>query len=185
MVYWAGLKMRKHILIFLIIILLVALYFWVDFGAGTSSLNFLSMPEGFKISLAVEGLESPRVILFDSNGRMLVSETKAGRVSILEDKNQDGNFESKVVLIENLKSPHGLDFYENPQTETTYLYIAETHQVARYPYDVNTGRLISVTGQNIAFLPEDGKHFTRTIAFGSNFRKTSKRKRLCFFIRKF
>src|SRR3989344_3821373 len=43
-------------------------------------LGFLSVPDGFRISVAVRGLTNPRVILFDSKGRILVSETKAGRV---------------------------------------------------------------------------------------------------------
>ncbi|MDP3763505.1 MAG: PQQ-dependent sugar dehydrogenase, partial [bacterium] len=102
--------------------------------------------------------------------RLLVSETKAGRVSILEDANKDGIFENKHALIENLKSPHGLAFYKDPKTGITYLYIAETHQVTRYSYDINTGKLTSTIGQNITSLPADGGHFTRTIAFGPNFR---------------
>lgn len=134
----------------------------------SNGLGFLNLAEGFKISVAAKDLTSPRVILFDTQGRMLVSETKAGRVSILEDKDQDGQFEEKRTLIANLRLPHGLAFYAlgNP----TYLYVAETHQVARYPYDENTGRLTSEVGENIATLPPEGQHFTRTIAFGPNWR---------------
>jgi len=175
--------------------------FWSDFGLvkkfigykiptltkqptadSGSDLSFLSLPEGFKISVVAEGLDNPRVVSFDPKGRMLVSETKAGRVSILEDKDKNGDFESKHALIESLKLPHGLDFYpvrtngsqgdptSNGTSEQIYLYIAETHQVDRYPYDVNTGNLISAAGENIANLPAEGRHFTRTIAFGPNFR---------------
>lgn len=136
------------------------------------SLAFLKVPEGFQISVAASGLENPRVILFDQKGRMLVSETKAGRVSVLEDKDRDGIFEVKNVLIEKLKSPHGLDFYKDPKSGITYLYIAETHQVARYSYDVNTGKLTKVVGEQITKLQAEGGHFTRTIAFGPNFRAT-------------
>lgn len=138
-----------------------------------SAWPFLKVPDGFKISVAVKDLDGPRVIVFDAKGRMLVSETKTGRVSVLEDKDKNGDFEVKSILIKNLKSPHGLDFYKDSQTGITYLYIAESHQVARYPYDVKTGKLTSLAGQNIAFLPDGGAHFTRTIAFGPNFRKTS------------
>jgi len=134
-------------------------------------LPFLDVPEGFEIYVVARGLENPRVILFDQKGRMLVSETKVGRVSISEDKNRDGIFEVKNTLIENLKSPHGLDFYKDTKTGVTYLYIAETHQVARYAYDVNAGKLTDTIGKNITNFPADGGHFTRTIAFGPNFRK--------------
>ena len=184
--------MKKAVFGFILLVLAVGGYlFWTDFGlfkklvgdkGPTPSespvvnldgeLGFLSLPEGFEISIAAKNLENPRVILFDAKGRMLVSETKAGRVSVLEDADKDGSFENKRALIDNLKAPHGLDFYKD-EKNITYLYIAETQQVARYPYDVNAGRLSGVVGQNIAFLPKDGRHFTRTIAFGPNFRKTA------------
>ncbi len=133
-----------------------------------SGLGFLNVPEGFRISIAAKDLDNPRVILFDAKGRMLVSETKAGRVRIIEDKDNDGKFETKNILIENLRSPHGLAFFI--EGETTYLYIAETHQVARYRYDIQNGKLIDAVGVNIATLPPDGQHFTRTIALGPNWR---------------
>lgn len=185
--------MKKAILGFLLLVLAVAFYsFWTDFrfvkklagynvpeitnlpiakpkiNNNEAGLGFLNVPEGFKISIAVKDLDNPRVILFDVKGRMLVSETKVGRVMVLEDKDKDGVFESRFSLIENLKAPHGLDFFNAGLT--TYLYIAETHQVARYPYDINTGKLTKIEGENIATLPPDGQHFTRTILFGSNWR---------------
>ncbi|OGN10071.1 MAG: hypothetical protein A3J46_06930 [Candidatus Yanofskybacteria bacterium RIFCSPHIGHO2_02_FULL_41_11] len=131
-------------------------------------LGFLSVPEGFKISLAADGLDNPRVIAFDEKNRILVSETKAGRVSVLEDKDKDGEYEDKQTLIKDLMSPHGLAFFVSGNT--TYLYIAETHQVVRYPYNINTGKLTETIGENIATLPSDGRHVTRTISFGPNWR---------------
>src|SRR3989344_1072758 len=107
-----------------------------DISDEDDDLGFLNLPEGFKITIIAENLDGPRVMAFDPRGRLLVSETKAGKVIVLEDKDGDGSFEDKRILVENLRSPHGLDFYTvgNP----VYLYIAETHQVTRYSYDVNT-----------------------------------------------
>lgn len=133
--------------------------------------QFLKVPEGLKISIAAKELDNPRVMAFDLRDRMLVSETKPGRVGILEDKDNDGDLETKRILIENLRSPHGLDFYLDSQSGITYLYVAETHQVVRYIYDINTGNVVDGSAQNIAFLPDGGRHFTRTIGFGPNFRK--------------
>ncbi|MBI2674270.1 MAG: PQQ-dependent sugar dehydrogenase [Candidatus Yanofskybacteria bacterium] len=141
-------------------------------SVGDGELSFLDVPTGFEISVVAKNLENPRVILFDPKGRMLVSETKAGRVSVLDPV----KYLDKRVLIDGLQSPHGLDFYKDPKTGATYLYIAETHRVNRYPYDINTGKLISTAGlpaqagENVVNLPVDGRHFTRTIAFGPNFR---------------
>lgn len=131
-------------------------------------LGFLNVPDGFRISVAAENLDGPRVIAFDPNGRMLVSETKAGRVMIFEDKDGDDKFEDRTALIEDLRSPHGLAFLD--WGAVTYLYIAETHQVARYKYDLEAGKLTDGIGENIAALPPDGRHSTRTILFGPNWR---------------
>ena len=180
--------MKKAVfgVVLFILFVVVAYLFWSDFGlikkfTGNNApelketeiggdLSFLNLPDGFKISVVAENFDGPRVILFDAKGRMLVSETKAGRVSVLDPSATD-SFENKRVLIDGLKSPHGLDFYTDPKTKMTYLYIAETHQVARYPYDVKTGKITDKIGANIANLPADGNHFTRAIAFGPNYRK--------------
>lgn len=170
---------RKILILATIFALAVFAWFYIippEEFKTTETLNtdlpFLNLPEGFKITVTAKDLDNPRVIIFDSNGRMLISETKVGRVSILADNDGDKIFESKKTLIENLKSPHGLDFYKDPKTGTIYLYIAETHQVNRYVYDITIGELTDVVGQNITKLPADGRHFTRTISFGPNFRKT-------------
>lgn len=185
--------MKKATLGFVLFILIFVVYlFWTDFGLvkrligynvpetadqpiskpdidnGDNGLGFLNVPDGLKISIVAKGLDNPRVLTFDARGRMLISETKAGRVRVLEDKDKDGDFESKYTLMENLRSPHGLVFFTDG--DTTYLYIAETHQVVRYPYDINTGKITNTIGENIATLPPDGQHVTRTILFGPNWR---------------
>lgn len=143
-----------------------------------SSPLFLKLPDRFKIDIFAKGLESPRVMAFDPSGRMLVSETKAGRVVVLEDPkpspatsygaSKDNYLKTRHILIDGLRLPHGLDFYTDKGI--TYLYVAETHQVSRYVYDIKNGAVISAKGQNITNLPADGRHFTRTIAFGPNYR---------------
>jgi len=195
--------MKKAIFGFGAVLLFMLIYlFWADFdlikkfvgynapefkesetvSVGGGELAFLDIPEGFEISVVAKDLENPRVILFDPKGRMLVSETKAGRVSVLEDPEpspaasygagKENHLKTRRTLIDGLKSPHGMDFYKDPKTETTYLYVAETQQVARYVYDVSTGRLTDTVGKNITNLPADGQHFTRAILFGPNFRKS-------------
>ena len=134
------------------------------------NLPSLSISDGFKIDVFADGLTGPRVIVFGPKGEMLVSETKDGRIVLLEDMDNDGKADRKKVIINGLNLPHGLDFYKDP-TGTVYLYIAESNQVMRYVYDVNKFEIINKTGgQNVASLPDGGQHFTRTIAFGPNFR---------------
>ncbi len=136
-----------------------------------NSVKFLKAPEGFVVSVFAKDLKNPRVVAFDPEGRMLVSETAEGKILVLEDKNKDGVADETKVLLEGLNKPHGLAFYTDPKTKTVYLYIAETQQVARYIYDEKSSTILeqNKTGQNIANLPADGKHFTRTIEFGPNY----------------
>lgn len=135
-----------------------------------SDLSYFNIPDGFKISIFTKDLNEPRVITFDPNGKIVVSETKKGDVILLEDKDGDGFAENKKTLIANLKSPHGLAFYKDAKTNTEYIYIAEEHQVTRYKYDVSKSEIDIKSSENIAFLPSGGGHFTRTIAFGPNYR---------------
>jgi len=137
-----------------------------------SLLSFLKLQDGFKIDVFEKDLEDPRVITFDPNSDILISETKTGRVVLLEDKDKNGITDTKKILLSGLNKPHGLAFYKDPKTEVTYLYVAETQQVARYVYDIKNGTVITANGESITSLPADGRHFTRTISFGPNFRKT-------------
>src|SRR3989344_5152484 len=138
-----------------------------------SAVNFLKLPADFSVSAFAKDLENPRVMVFDFQGRMVVSETAPGRVVILEDKDKNGQAENKEVLISGLRSPHGLAFYSDLFSKITYLYVAEAHQVARYRYDSSTGKVLDTKGQNIVTFSPDGRHFTRTIAFGPNLRKNA------------
>jgi len=155
-----------------VVILAVALFFVFKKTDVNPTAQGLVLPDEFKIEIYADKLDGPRVIEFDNRGRMLVSQTKAGNVLIIEDKDKNGSIQDdeKSILLNNLKSPHGLAFYTNKKTNKTYLYVAETNQVNRYVYDITQGK-ITGKGENILKLPDDGKHFTRTIAFGPNFRK--------------
>lgn len=174
---------------FLVVLVFLAYLFFTDFGLfkklvgynvpplqepvpqlNDSSLSHLKPPEGFKINIFAKDFKNPRVIAFDPEGRMLVSETEKGDVVLLEDRDKNGVADTKKVLLSGLNKPHGLAFYSSENT--TYLYVAETQQVARYVYDVKKGVVISAKGEKITNLPADGRHFTRTISFGPNFRKS-------------
>ena len=136
-----------------------------------TGLSFLKLPTGFMIDVFADNLENPRVIAFDPVGNMLVSETKAGRIAMLKDSDGDGKSDKKITILEGLRLPHGLDFYSD--SKATYLYVAETNEVKRFSYDIKSGTIANKKSENIATLPADGRHFTRTIAFGPNYRQGS------------
>ncbi len=98
----------------------------------------LIIPEGFSISIFAKDLENPRVLAFDSKGKLLVSIPSQGKVVSLPEK---------TTVIDGLNKPHGLAFRDGK------LYVAETDGV-------------SVNKKKIVDLPAGGNHFSRTIAFG-------------------
>lgn len=171
--------MKKIILVAILILILAAVtVFFIarggfNFGgASDSDADFLKASEGFKISVFASKLEGPRVIAFDTAGRMVVSETEAGRIILLEDKDGDGKADNPQILLAGLNKPHGIDFYKDEKSGKNYIYIAEAQQVARYEYDTTAGKIISA-GQNIAsFKGPEGLNYTRTIAFGPDLRET-------------
>src|SRR3989344_931821 len=67
--------------------------------SNNGELDFLSLPENLAISVFSEGLENPRVIAFDPIGRMIVSETRAGRISRLDDVDKDGKSDNKITVL--------------------------------------------------------------------------------------
>ncbi len=108
----------------------------------------LKIPNGFTLSVFSENLGSPRDLIEDPNGIILVSLIKEGKVVALPD--------GKTIL-QNLNKPHGLAFKGDK------LYVAETHQVTSYDYNKNTLR--ATNPKKIIDLPDGGNHFSRSIIF--------------------
>ena len=129
-----------------------------------SEFGFLSIPSGFSVSAFSKDLKGPRVIEFDPNGVMLVSETGAGRVVALEDKDKDGRADNKKVILSGLNKPHGMVFKCN--FTSCILFVAETDKITAYDYNKNV--LEASNPRKIADLPSGGGHFTRTIVLLSD-----------------
>ena len=121
----------------------------------------LAVPDGFAISTFAEGLERPRVLTFDSQGTLVVSDQKAGAVYALPDANQDGVADTQVTVADNLADPHGLLFLNDRE-----LLIAEEGQIGRWFYDVSNHT--AVFDKKITDLPTNGSHVTRTLQKGPN-----------------
>ena len=143
--------MKKY---FLIAIMIVIGGFIVLKSHRASDNPAFVISEGYTIEVFAQGLDDPRVIVFDSQNRMLVSETSAGRVTVV----------GKGPIIENLDNPHGLAFFKNN------LYVATTREVARYTYDAENATVDIASKKNIMNLPAGGDHVVRTIGFGKDFR---------------
>jgi glucose/arabinose dehydrogenase/cytochrome c2 len=125
----------------------------------------LQLPPGFTIDVFATGLNGPRELKVAPNGDIFVSETQAGRISVMR-PSEDGTKAARVTpFAQGLVLPNGLAFYpagDHPQ----WLYVAENNRVVRYPYHVGDQ---TATGLPEVIVPElapvGGGHFTRDIAF--------------------
>lgn len=117
----------------------------------------LIVPEGFEIDVFadIKNLGFPRVLAFDENGVLFTSLTLSGKIVALPDKDNNLKMDGAVVVMENLKKPHGIKFYNG------YLFIAETNRVVRYDYDPETMNLTNPV--ELFRLKEGGINDTKTI----------------------
>src|SRR5215467_8785353 len=81
----------------------------------------LHVPDGFTVEQYAEGFQQPRYMTLGPSNEILLSDSKAGIVYILEP--------NRKKLIEKLDRPYGLAFWKD------YLYVAETTSLKRYKYD--------------------------------------------------
>jgi glucose/arabinose dehydrogenase len=123
----------------------------------------LQVPAGFMVSVFARGVEGARVMLFDPRGRMLVSQTDKGTITLLSSR--DGNqVVEKSILVDSLSHPHGMAFQCQNDT-TCYLYVAESDVLTRFTYTVDTGTVSEKT--KMVDLPSSvtDRHYTRTLLF--------------------
>ncbi len=119
----------------------------------------LTLPNGFRISVFAKNLPNARVLRFDPQGRLLVSEPAQGKVVALLDTNNDQAADQQLTIAQGLNKPHGMVFDCGEQH--CALYIAEEDKIMRYDYDAAKPAIVNAT--KIADLPAGGNHTTRTL----------------------
>ena len=117
--------------------------------------NFpLKVPKGFAISIFAKDLPGARAMAIDRYGNMWVSQTSEGIITQLQIEN--GQVISQNAAFKNLVRPHGLAI------DDITLFFAEENKITRLDlYSDDQGR-------KIIDLPKGGRHFTRTLHFGSD-----------------
>ena len=96
--------------------------FLIIFGPLLASSNYvdvLKVPKDFEISIFAENLNSPRQITETSAGHIVVGSKKGTEVIALIDKDNNGIFEDKIVVANNLQNPAGVSYFKGD------LYFAE------------------------------------------------------------
>ncbi len=124
-----------------------------------------ALPNMFTMAVFADGVKGARVMVFDRNGVLLVSQPSEGRISALSDTNGDGKSDTVGVVLDGLRKPHGMAFrcrdVERP--EVCQLYVAEEHAVSVFDYDTATRS--ASNGKKLLDLPTGGGHSTRTLLF--------------------
>ncbi|MGV2828337.1 hypothetical protein [Myxosarcina sp. GI1(2024)] len=68
----------------------------------------LNVPTGFKVNVFAENLDRPRWLSLTPNGDVLVAQSKANKITILQDGNRDGVAERSRVFTD---TSNGLDLF--------------------------------------------------------------------------
>lgn len=127
----------------------------------------LNMPPGFSIETFAEGdFREPRWMALAPNGDVFLSDSRAGKVTVLRDANKDGIAEQRFTFVEGMKQPFGIAFWQN------YVYIGNTDAVIRFTY--KSGQTVAEGAlEKIADLPGRGyrEHWTRNILFSPDGKK--------------
>jgi glucose/arabinose dehydrogenase len=139
---------------------------------GVVQENGLTVPKGFKAEIFADNLSGPRRLTIAPGGLpgkydVFVTESQAGRVSVLRDSNGDGKVDGRFTFLEGLNRPYGLAFHP-----AGWLYYANTDAVFRVPY--TAGAIANKSKpQRITRLTEGGynQHWTRNLLFSKDAKK--------------
>jgi glucose/arabinose dehydrogenase len=116
---------------------------------------------GFQVSLFAKRFKEPRYLAVAPHGDVFLADTSGGKVYVLHDPGNGAASDARTTFADGLNEPFGIAFHGN------YVYVADTDEVIRFPYDPKTSKR---TGgrEHILALPSGGMHFTRTIVFSQD-----------------
>ncbi len=114
-------------------------------------------PEGFEVSLFASGLDQPRWVYEMDNSDIIVSDSKADRLTLFRDLNADGKPDTSFVFKDDLDKPLGMLYLNG------YFYVANTGELLRFKYNGNGP--LQGKGEKILDLPANGynAHWTRNL----------------------
>ena len=105
---------------------LLIIYLLYSFPFSISAdpnINKLYVPEGFEISIYADNLDSPRQLAETDDGFIIVGSKNGDKIFALNDANNDGAAEQKILLANGLQNPTGVSFYKGD------LYFSEIDKV--------------------------------------------------------
>jgi glucose/arabinose dehydrogenase len=126
----------------------------------------LYVPEGFTVKLFMDGLVSPRYLLYTPTGDLLVSEPNANRVSCLVDNDGDGYPDERQTFADKtngLNRPYGMAFANG------YFYVGNQNETRRYSW-IRGSREIDGIGESVLTYAHGG-HWTRTVVASPDYER--------------
>ncbi len=115
--------------------------------------RYLTVPRDFSISVYAR-VSKPRFMAVAPNGDLLVSQPSTGKVLLVRPNGSSSPLVSDFAA--GLRNPHDIVFHA--MGTTTYVYIAESHQINRYVYSAGDltarSRQVVVAGLPDASTPE-------------------------------
>jgi len=105
---------------------LLIIYLLYSFPFSISAdpnINKLYVPEGFEISIYADNLDSPRQLTETADGFIIAGSKNGDKIFALNDINNDGVAEQKILLASGLQNPTGVSFYKGD------LYFSEIDKV--------------------------------------------------------
>lgn len=119
-------------------------------------------PAGFTVTKFADEFDNPRNTYVAGNGDIFVVESStkgsADRITIFQDKDQNGDYEVRETFKDGLNSPYGVLILGN------HFYVANTDGLYRFPYRAGQTKL-EAEGEKIVELPAGGynNHWTRNL----------------------
>jgi glucose/arabinose dehydrogenase len=124
----------------------------------------LSLPEGFDISVAAEGLKRVRFMARSPDGRIFVtdmhdlSDNTKGAVYILDEFDAAGRrFKRVIPYLTHLRNPNSVAFYTDRQG-VEWFYLALTDRLVRYRYEAG-GEAPTGRPEVLATFPDYGLNY--------------------------
>ncbi len=135
----------------------------------------LSLPSEYVISVAAQGYQRLRFMALSPDKRLFVGEMESandsqkGSIEVFDQLDpQSQTFKKATKYLTNLRNPHSLAFYTDPNGQS-WLYIALTDKLVRYKYTLGDLKP-SGEAQLVTTFPDYGRpwsaggwHITRTV----------------------
>ena len=104
------------------------LYSFPFYISADPNISKLYVPEGFEISIYADNLDSPRQLTETADGFIIVGSKNGDKIFALNDANNDGAAEQKILLASGLQNPTGVSFYKGD------LYFSEIDKAVSYTH---------------------------------------------------